>query len=176
MKQLLVNAPSGAQELTTVADGGGYFDGARVLWDTSVDGPLPEGVQPGGLVRQALEPAPVAEGDEPAPVQYTLAVDPALAQAAHVARALASVQGIEDQLDADLDAIARAWGYKDSTRLASYVNSGNPKWQAEAGAFIAGRDAWWAKAAELHAAWQAGDPIPTYDAVRLQMPTIVRPA
>ena len=42
MKKLLVNTPSGAQEIITVGEGGGYFDEARVLWDERVDGVLPE--------------------------------------------------------------------------------------------------------------------------------------
>lgn len=82
---------------------------------------------------------------------------------------------IEDALDAELDAIAQSWGYKNSNRLAGYVNSTVAKWQAEAQAFIAGRDAWWTKAASIQAAWTPGSPVPTYDAVRAQMPAIVRP-
>ena len=40
--KLLVNAPTGAQELIEVGAGGGYFDLARVLWDERTDGELPE--------------------------------------------------------------------------------------------------------------------------------------
>ena len=47
---LLVNTPSGKQELITVGIGGGYFDAARVLWDTRTDGPLPA-ITLGGMVR-----------------------------------------------------------------------------------------------------------------------------
>lgn len=83
---------------------------------------------------------------------------------------------IEDRLDADLDAIAAAWGYKDSTRLASYAASTNAQWKAEADAFLAGRDAWWTKAAQLQAAWTPGAAVPTYEDVRAQMPAIDRPA
>lgn len=50
MSKLLVNAPSGAQEIIEVGDGGGYFDTARVLWDEREDGPLPE-ITLGGMVR-----------------------------------------------------------------------------------------------------------------------------
>lgn len=50
MKRLLINAPSGAQELIAVGPGGGYFDPARVLWDEREDGPLPA-VTLGGMVR-----------------------------------------------------------------------------------------------------------------------------
>lgn len=52
MNKLLVNAPSGAQELIIVGPGGKYFDDARVLWDERTDGRLPEGIQLGGMVRQ----------------------------------------------------------------------------------------------------------------------------
>lgn len=50
MSKLLVNAPSGAQELIEVGDGGGYFDLARVVWDERADGPLPA-ITLGGMVR-----------------------------------------------------------------------------------------------------------------------------
>ena len=50
MKKLLVNAPSGAQELIEVGTGGGYFDPSRVLWDEREDGPLPP-INLGGMVR-----------------------------------------------------------------------------------------------------------------------------
>ncbi|MCA0214506.1 MAG: hypothetical protein LCH79_15180 [Proteobacteria bacterium] len=50
MSKLLVNAPSGAQELLTVGPGGGYFDSSRVLWDEREDGRLPE-ITFGGMVR-----------------------------------------------------------------------------------------------------------------------------
>lgn len=51
MSKLLVNAPSGAQEIIEVGDGGGYFDAARVLWDERDDGPLPA-ITLGGMVRK----------------------------------------------------------------------------------------------------------------------------
>lgn len=72
MSQLLVNAPSGQQEIIIVAEGGGYFDPTRVLWDERADGPLPA-VTLGGMVRidgalvfdqalfdQSTAPAPAA--------------------------------------------------------------------------------------------------------------------
>lgn len=42
MPKLLVNAPTGDQQLIKVGEGGGYFDDSRVLWDERKDGPLPE--------------------------------------------------------------------------------------------------------------------------------------
>lgn len=49
MIKLLVNAPSGAQELLEVGEGGNYFDPARVVWDEREDGPLPA-ITLGGMV------------------------------------------------------------------------------------------------------------------------------
>lgn len=56
MKKLLVNAPSGRQEIIEVGKGGGYFDASRVLWDERIDGTLPS-ITLGGMVRtgNALE-------------------------------------------------------------------------------------------------------------------------
>ena len=50
MSMLLVNAPSGVQEVIEVDEGGGYFDPDRVLWDERDDGPMP-GITVGGMVR-----------------------------------------------------------------------------------------------------------------------------
>lgn len=50
MNKLLVNAPSGAQEIIEVGVGGGYFDAERVVWDERDDGSLPE-ITIGGMVR-----------------------------------------------------------------------------------------------------------------------------
>lgn len=48
--KLLVNAPSGSQEVIEVGEGGGYFDVTRVIWDERTDGPLPN-ITLGGMVR-----------------------------------------------------------------------------------------------------------------------------
>lgn len=50
MKKLLVNAPTGAQQVIAVDEGGGYFDLARVVWDEREDGELPD-ITLGGMVR-----------------------------------------------------------------------------------------------------------------------------
>lgn len=50
MTKLLVNTPSGAQDVLEVSEGGGYFDQSRVLWDERIDGPLPA-ITLGGMVR-----------------------------------------------------------------------------------------------------------------------------
>uniref|UniRef100_A0A6M3MCL4 Putative tail protein n=1 Tax=viral metagenome TaxID=1070528 RepID=A0A6M3MCL4_9ZZZZ len=51
MTKLLVNAPSGVQELISIGEGGGYFDPERVIWDERTDGPLPA-ITLGGMKRQ----------------------------------------------------------------------------------------------------------------------------
>lgn len=48
---LLVNTPTGQQEIIEIGEGGGYFDPSRVLWDEREDGPLPE-ITLGGMVRE----------------------------------------------------------------------------------------------------------------------------
>ena len=48
--KLLVNAPTGDQQLIEIGEGGSYFDPARVLWDERTDGQLPE-ITLGGMVR-----------------------------------------------------------------------------------------------------------------------------
>lgn len=50
MKKLLVNTPSGIQEIIEVGEGGGYFDDACVIWDESIDGEMPT-ITIGGMVR-----------------------------------------------------------------------------------------------------------------------------
>lgn len=51
MYKLLVNAPTGLQEVIEVTATGSYFDPERVLWDERRDGPLPD-VTLGGMVRE----------------------------------------------------------------------------------------------------------------------------
>lgn len=50
MIKILVNAPSGLQELLEIDESGGYFDESRVLWDERDDGEPPE-ITLGGMVR-----------------------------------------------------------------------------------------------------------------------------
>jgi len=37
MKRLIVNTPSGKQEVIKIEESGGYFDKSRVVWDESID-------------------------------------------------------------------------------------------------------------------------------------------
>lgn len=41
MPKLLVNQPSGKQEIIEITESGGYFDVSRVVWDERTDGTLP---------------------------------------------------------------------------------------------------------------------------------------
>lgn len=54
MSKLLINTPSGLQELIEIGEGGGYFDASRVLWDERTDGVLPS-ITVGGMVRQGSQ-------------------------------------------------------------------------------------------------------------------------
>ena len=48
--KLLVDTPTGAQEIIEVGKGGGYFDDSRVVWHEGRDGTMPE-ITLGGMVR-----------------------------------------------------------------------------------------------------------------------------
>jgi len=50
MIKLLVEAPTGQQEVIEIDESGAYFEPERVLWDERADGPLPE-ITLGGMVR-----------------------------------------------------------------------------------------------------------------------------
>lgn len=54
MTKLLVNAPTGVQEIIEIGIGGGYFDLTRVLWDERDDGPLPS-ITPNSMKRVGNE-------------------------------------------------------------------------------------------------------------------------
>lgn len=41
MKNLIVDTPSGKQEVISVGIGGGYFDTTLVVWDERINGPIP---------------------------------------------------------------------------------------------------------------------------------------
>lgn len=50
MYKLLVNAPTGKQEIVSVTESGYYFDQSLVLWDERVDGEMPA-ITPGKMQR-----------------------------------------------------------------------------------------------------------------------------
>ena len=79
MNKLLVNSPTGKQELIQVSDGGGYFDVNRVLWDERIDGPM-LAITLGGMTRdggvltysQARMDEHIAASKPPVPAQVTM--------------------------------------------------------------------------------------------------------
>lgn len=79
MNKLLVNAPTGKQELIEVSDSGGYFDATRVLWDEHIDGLIPV-ITLGGMTRdgglltysQARMDEHIAASKPPVPQQVTM--------------------------------------------------------------------------------------------------------
>lgn len=97
--KLLVNAPSGAQEIVEVEESGSYFDATRVLWDERVDGPLPTDVQLGGMYRQGLE----------------LLVDTALAEAHEATELAASRAAVWEAIKVERDRLSQTGGYPVST-------------------------------------------------------------
>lgn len=54
MAKLIVNTPSGFQELIEISDSGSYFDDSLILWDERTSGAIPIEVQSqvGGLVKR----------------------------------------------------------------------------------------------------------------------------
>jgi len=81
---LLVNTPTGSQEIVTVGEGGGYFDESLVLWDERIDGGLPD-ITLGGMVRTDGE----LVFDQARMDQHLLALEPQARAAAKIARAQA---------------------------------------------------------------------------------------
>lgn len=79
-------------------------------------------------------------------------------------------------IDDHIDAVARSRQYRDADRLASYVNSTNTAWSAEARAFVAWRDSVLRHAYEQFAAVQGGARTqPTIAGMVSELPTISWP-
>jgi len=55
MIKILVNAPTGKQELISIDESGSYFDPSLVEWDERFDGQLPEGIELGKMQRVGNE-------------------------------------------------------------------------------------------------------------------------
>lgn len=89
--KILVNAPSGEQQVIELGDGGGYFDPSRVLWDEREDGPMPE-ITLGGMVREG----------------GALAFDAARAAASDAGVIQQAIAAFVRRVDADVDAIYAA--------------------------------------------------------------------
>lgn len=77
---------------------------------------------------------------------------------------------------AHVEAAAVARGYDSGVSCASYASSTNPAWRAEAEAFVAFRDAVWAKAFALLGAVGAGKrPAPSLADLITELPAIAWP-
>jgi hypothetical protein len=76
-----------------------------------------------------------------------------------------------------IDAVAQAKTYSNGVSCASYADSGNASWKAEAMCFIAWRDSVWNYLYNLLATISGNsDPIPSVDEIIAGMPVIVWPA
>lgn len=105
MSKLLVNAPTGAQEIIEVGEGGGYFDAARVLWDEREDGPL-QAITLGGMVRNGAG----LVFDQARMDEHIAAIAPQTPVPASCTRRQGRLallaQGLLDDVEAAIDAIA----------------------------------------------------------------------
>lgn len=54
MASLVVNTPSGRQEIIDIGETGGYFDPSLVIWDTRIDGPLAEDCEAGKMTTSEI--------------------------------------------------------------------------------------------------------------------------
>lgn len=97
-------------------------------------------------------------------------------QAAHDARSQPKAEDYSAAIQGHVDATAQAREYADGVTLASYANSTNATWAAEAQAFISWRDAVWAYAYQELAKVQSGQrPVPTVAQIVSELPAIVWP-
>lgn len=89
---------------------------------------------------------------------------------------LLTSQAYAAAIQSHIDATARAREYNDGVTCASYVASTITTWAADAGAFIAWRDAVWLSAYQTLAAVQAGQQQPpTIEALIAGLPAITWP-
>lgn len=158
MAKLLVNAPTGRQELIEIGEGGDYYDASRVLWDERVDGHLPEGITVGGMTRVAgvlvFDAARLAEHEAAVSV---VPVPPAVAMWAGrraIIEAGIDLADIDAHIDAINDATARQlaksdWEYQTHIYRASSLVA-----QVASGLGLTGGqiDALFVRAAEIEAA------------------------
>jgi len=87
-----------------------------------------------------------------------------------------TLEDYERAIQSHIDATARERKYEDGKSCATYVNSTNPQWAAEAAAFVAWRDAVWAYAfTELDKVQQELRAQPTVEAFLLELPVMQWP-
>ncbi len=78
-------------------------------------------------------------------------------------------------IDHLLDTTAQSKQYGSAVACASYANSTNPQWKAEADAFISWRDQVFAYAINIQTEVMGGAPIPTFEDFVSGLPLIVWP-
>ena len=87
-----------------------------------------------------------------------------------------TLEDYERAIQALIDATAREKKYGDGKSCATYINSTNPQWAAEAAAFVAWRDAVWAYAfTELDKVQQELRAQPTVEEFLLELPVMQWP-
>jgi len=85
-------------------------------------------------------------------------------------------QRFSDAIQNMLDTAAQSRGYDSGTTIATYVNSTNPQWAAEAQAFVAWRDDVWAYAySELEQVIAGERDMPTISDFLAELPSITWP-
>jgi hypothetical protein len=134
MSKLLINAPSGEQEIIVVGEGGGYFDLSRVLWDERVDGPMPA-VTLGGMVRNGA----------------TLVVDQALLESSNAAILAEAKSAMWEKIKAERDRrkaagvqVGAHWFHSDDPSRIQQIGlvmmganlPANLQWKTMSGAFV----------------------------------------
>lgn len=144
-------------------------DGQSVV-ETRDLGPVPVGVKP-GRVLPLIEIRPEAErlgsfadviGQESVTRTWSVAE--------------LEIGDYQAAIETLVDAVARQRGYSSAVSCASYIASTNPQWAAEAGAFVAWRDAAWAYAfAELEKVQGGQREVPALDAFLGELPAIEWP-
>lgn len=88
-----------------------------------------------------------------------------------------TVDDFRRAIQAHIDATAQQRSYDSGVTCSSYVGSANPAWAAEAGAFVAWRDAVWAYAYTELPKVQAGQrPQPSVEAFIAELPAMTWPA
>ena len=155
MIKILVNTPSGTQEIIDVGNGGGYFDSARVLWDERQDGPLPA-ITLGGMKR----------------VDGALVEDAALLAVSGAAKLTEDRAALLIKIDADTDAIYGAvQGNRGSEYQLAEMDATAYKAAGYTGTVPASVQAW-ATAKGKTATWAADDILKTATAWRGAMASI----
>jgi hypothetical protein len=79
-------------------------------------------------------------------------------------------RAIAAEVDARIEAQARALGYNSAAHLAGYATSTVPEWAAEAAAFVVWRDQVWVAVFAARAEAIASGQVPTLDAVLAALP------